>query len=40
MNQLWHAGIRPTEVKDSTALEAHLSDMRLIAFNRLKINVG
>ena len=39
MNQLWHAGVRPTEVKDSTALEAHLSDMRKIAFNRLKIDV-
>jgi hypothetical protein len=37
MNQLWNAGIRPTDVKDSTALEAHLLDMRMIAFKKLGI---
>ena len=41
MDDLWEAGIRPTEGKGSTgsmkAMEKHLEDMQRIAFHLLKI---
>lgn len=41
MDDLWQAGLRPSEGTGSAgalaAVEKHLSDMRTIAFNRLKI---
>jgi len=41
MNALWDTGLRPNNgtgaVAHTEALEAHLADMRTIAFNRLKI---
>lgn len=41
MDDLWHSGIRPTEGKQATgtlrAIENHLEDMRIIAFDKLKI---
>lgn len=41
MDDLWSAGLRPTEGRQSegvTAAQArHLEDMRAIAFNRLKV---
>lgn len=40
-NQLWDAGIRPTLVKyqndRANTLNAHLQDMRAIAFNKIKV---
>ena len=43
MDELWHCGIRPSEGSGSAgslmATEKHLSDMRKIAFNKLKINL-
>ena len=42
MNGLWQAGFRPRDgsgaVAHVEATQAHLSDMRKIAFNRLKID--
>lgn len=42
MDDLWHAGIRPTEGSGSAgsmrATEKHLADMRVIAFNKLGID--
>jgi len=41
MDDLWAAGVRPTEGTGSagslSATEKHLSDMRIIAFNQLGI---
>lgn len=41
MDDLWQAGLRPSEGTGSAgalaAVEKHLTDMRIIAFNRLKI---
>ena len=41
MDDLWRSGIRPTENKMESgtlnAMEGHLSDMRTIAFHKLKI---
>lgn len=43
MNDLWHAGLRPSTGEGSTgeiqAIKGHLADMRSIAFNRLKIGL-
>lgn len=42
IDELWRCGLRPTEGHGSAgmlaATERHLSDMKKIAFNRLKIN--
>ena len=42
MDDLWNAGLRPTEGAGSArslrATEKHLSDMRKIAFNKLSID--
>ncbi len=44
MNALWDTGLRPNNgagaVAHTEAIEAHLQDMRTIAFNRLKISDG
>lgn len=41
MDELWHAGIRPTEGTGSAgslaATERHLADMKAIAFHALKL---
>ena len=42
MDDLWQAGIRPSDGKSNTgelkATEKHLQDMRTIAFNKLEID--
>lgn len=42
MDDLWDAGLRPTQGKQSegmfAAQSAHLADMRAIAFDRLKVD--
>lgn len=43
MDDLWRAGVRPAESMSQGALigakDKHLEDMRIIAFNKLKINI-
>ena len=41
MDELWRAGIRPSEIGTAghlSATQAHLQDMRAIAFHKLGIN--